>query len=419
MRILYDITKPCIEELRGGFRMAGMSRVARAWAQGVTGMEEALLVSALPRSLSRRVIGRTCLAIGPVPDDRWAAGCDTVLDPVMSGLLARSGVDRGICSRACGYISHHLTSKITLSARSRVLDGCRPEADRWIYHMPLPDPLPEILPDGCVPVANIYDVIPWIFRDTYSDAVRRAFTGIVESFKRHRGHIIVNSLDTRHSLVSQFDVDPARVHVVPLGCADRIIAEGELPELPSRIAGLPYMLYVASSGQRRKNIPTVIKAFYRFAEGRSDGPQLVIVGGGTEVHQGLADSLASGGNAGVHCLGYMDEPHLESLYSHARLGLYLSLYEGFGLPILEYMVRGVPVICGNETSLPEVAGDAAMLVDSTGTDSIATAMTELWVDRERRRALAAAGIVRAREHSWEKSVLRLKACYGEILAAES
>lgn len=418
MRIVYDITKPCIEELRGGFRMAGMGRVARAWARGVSRMDGGLLMSALPESMTGRVVERVCMSDAPLSRDRWKAASDTLLNSVMDKLLSRSGKDRSLYSRGCGSASHHLTARLAARARVEVLKKCPPTTGAWIYHMPLPDPLPPKLPPGCIAVGNVYDVIPWIFRDSYTARNRQNFTNLLESFKRLRAHVIVNSIDTRHSLVSQFDMDPARIHVVPLGCDERITRVREHPEPEPFLEGHPYMLYVASSGQRRKNIPTVIRAFSRFAEGRNDAPQLVIAGGGTQLHQPLADSLQVGGGAKVHCLGYVDERRLEALYAHARLGLYLSLYEGFGLPILEYMIREVPVISGNETSLPEVAGEAALLVDSTDIGAIATVMSELWVDRERRQALAAVGLARAREHSWEQSFMRLKSCYHSILTSE-
>jgi glycosyltransferase involved in cell wall biosynthesis len=408
MRIVYDITNPCIDELRGGFRMGGIGRVARAWARGVHEMDGGFLMSTLPESLMRRAAAKACLSERPIADGSWAAAPNSIL-------LSHSGLNRGLVSRGCGYSSHHLLRLFGKLKLSEVLAKSSPTDKPWIYHNPFPMVLPGKIPKGCVPVINIYDIVVWIFRDTYSKKHRTLFDQAVCSLKRHNGHAIVNSINTRHSLVSYFDLDPSHIHVIPLGC-DISTKELDNKDFPDNENARPYMLYVASSDQRRKNIPTVIKAFQKFTQANGGAADIVIAGSGTEAHQALADRLLSGLDAKARCLGYVDEPSLEKHYRGAGLGLYLSLYEGFGLPILEYMSRNVPVICGNETSLPEVAGDAAVTVDSTDSSAIARAMEELWFDKSRLNHLATVGRRRAEDYSWDNSVRKLHSCYEAILA---
>ena len=112
--------------------------------------------------------------------------------------------------------------------------------------------------------------------------------------------------------------------------------------------------------------------------------------------------------------GFVEDDHLPDLYRGALLFVYPSLYEGFGLPVLEAMACGTPVITSNRTSLPEVAGDAALLIDPTRPESLATAMTSIMHDGELRQSLRAKGLTRARAFTWDAVAEQTVAIYRAV-----
>jgi len=116
----------------------------------------------------------------------------------------------------------------------------------------------------------------------------------------------------------------------------------------------------------------------------------------------------------VRFLGYVPREDLAALYGVARLCAYPSLYEGFGLPVAEAMACGCPVVTSNVSSLPEVAGDAAVLVDPRSVDEIAAGIAALWTDETRRRDLSAKGRVRATCFTWERTARATAAVYDAV-----
>jgi glycosyltransferase involved in cell wall biosynthesis len=114
--------------------------------------------------------------------------------------------------------------------------------------------------------------------------------------------------------------------------------------------------------------------------------------------------------------GHVDEDDLLALYQSADVFAYPSLYEGFGLPLLEAMACGVPVVCSNRASLPEVAGDAALLVDPTDEPAIAAALVRALHDDDLRREMVAKGLRRAREFTWDRAARNLLSVYREVAA---
>ena len=118
----------------------------------------------------------------------------------------------------------------------------------------------------------------------------------------------------------------------------------------------------------------------------------------------------------VRFLGFVSDDTLAALYRLAAVFVFPSLYEGFGLPPLEAMASGAPVITSNVSSLPEVVGDAALLIDPYDPEAIADAMARVLSDETLRAQLRARGLLRARHFSWERSIGRVRDIYGEVLA---
>ena len=164
--------------------------------------------------------------------------------------------------------------------------------------------------------------------------------------------------------------------------------------------------------QRRKNIARLVKAFERLP------PSWRLALAGAPDGYGAAEELRaveqSPRRAAIDVLGYVPNHALERLYQRASIFAFPSLDEGFGIPVLEAMAHGVPTLTSSRSSLPEVAGDAALLVDPLDTEAIAVALERLAEDTALRADLTSRGLERARAFSWESAVDRTWTIYQEL-----
>ena len=176
--------------------------------------------------------------------------------------------------------------------------------------------------------------------------------------------------------------------------------------------------------QPRKNFDGLIKAFGRLLNSGSDQPrypdvQLVIAGGKGWMYEDLAAQVERSGLADrVHFAGFVADEDLPALYSLADVFAFPSWYEGFGLPALEAMACGTPVVSADNSSLPEVVGEAGLMVDAGDTDGLAVALSNLLSNVDLRAGLAAAGPVQARQFTWEASARRLLEVYESMRVRE-
>lgn len=180
----------------------------------------------------------------------------------------------------------------------------------------------------------------------------------------------------------------------------------------------PFLLYVGSL-EPKKGISSLLRAFRRLLELAPELPHLlVLAGGGGGQAFDLEQALTEAGPARerVQVLGHVPEAHLDALYAQADAFLYLSRYEGFGLPPLEAMAAGVPTLVSDRSSLPEVVGDGALVVDPARPRAIARTLLELLRDPARQAELIRLGKQRAREFTWQDATRRLVEVYR--LAAE-
>jgi alpha-1,3-rhamnosyl/mannosyltransferase len=205
---------------------------------------------------------------------------------------------------------------------------------------------------------------------------------------------------TRAELVARFPAAASRAIVTPLAADAAFAAAAPDPAVAAR-HGLDrrYVLSTATL-EPRKNLSRLIEAFAALDPALRERFELVLVGGRGWRTEAL-DATLTRHAALVRTLGFVDDADLPALYAGADLVAYPSLEEGFGLPVLEAMAAGAPVLTSDRSSLPEVGGDAAFYVDPTSVDRIRAGLATLLADPERRAALAAAGRVRAREFSWE------------------
>jgi glycosyltransferase involved in cell wall biosynthesis len=268
-------------------------------------------------------------------------------------------------------------------------------------------------------VVTIHDVIPlalpWAFSLRHRCVLATAFARI----RKQAEVVIVPSIAAAEDVVHYLRVERQRIVVIPMGCEPRFRPDEEPAwaaavrrryDLPER-----YVLFVGTL-EPRKNVNTLLQAFAQMvAEAPREELTLVIAGGNgwgggdyraTARALGLADC--------VRFTGFVDDEHLPDLYRGALMFVYPSLYEGFGLPVLEAMACGTPVITSNRTSLPEVAGDAALLVDPTQPKALAAAMSALTNDAELRQSLRRKGLIRARGFTWEAVARQTLALYRAV-----
>lgn len=251
-------------------------------------------------------------------------------------------------------------------------------------------------------VAFVHDLVAF---DRSAEAPRGAYLEYVTLplAVRRAAAFACNSEATLDQLVARYPSVHDRSVVTPLGVDGTFAAQAaDRPDVVTRL-GLPER-YVLSVGTRepRKNLVRAIDAFRSLPEAVRAGRRLVVVG-----HRGWQDgaidrALAEAGDL-VHLAGFVDDVDLPAVYAAADAFVYASFHEGFGLPVLEAMAVGTPVVTSNVSSLPEVAGDAAVTVDPLSVDAIRDGLAGILVDTQRAEELAARGLRRAAEYRWERT----------------
>lgn len=238
---------------------------------------------------------------------------------------------------------------------------------------------------------------------------------------RVASHIIAISHATRAALVSHYGIAPHKITVIHHGVAPSfhpITDTATLTAVRARYGmGGPYLLYVGTI-QPRKNLVRLIDAFAQAIQhgAMDEGVSLVIAGKRGWLTQAIERRAAEQGIAQrVHLTGYVDDADLPALLSGALAFVFPSLYEGFGMPVLEAMACGTPVLTSTTSSLPEVAGDAALLVPPHDTAALAEALAQLVSDAALRDSLRERGTEWAKQFTWKRCAEQTRAVVlGEI-----
>ena len=267
-------------------------------------------------------------------------------------------------------------------------------------------------------VTTIHDAIPYVYPQTSTRLDWLIYHRWLPLAVRRADAVITDSEQSRKDIMAHLPVAPHHVVTVPLA-ADRRFRPMDLAEVEPVLGeyGLqrPYILYVGAL-ESRKNLPRLLEAYALL---RAGSPQwrLVIVGARKWKFSPIFDAVQRLGlEAHVDFTGYVADEHLPALYSGADLFVFPSLYEGFGLPVLEAMACGAPVVTSNTSSLPEVAGDAALLVDPSDVDQIADAMRLVLTQPALAAALRVRGLARAARFTWERTARETIAVYERVVA---
>jgi glycosyltransferase involved in cell wall biosynthesis len=253
-------------------------------------------------------------------------------------------------------------------------------------------------------VVTVHDLIYARFPEAHAGIRDKGMRVLVPGAARRSDRVIADSQSTREDLVELLGLARDRIDVVPLGLG-AVRREQPLPERDVRThleLGERDVVLSLSAKRPHKNLLALIGALAQIAPERR--PVLVIPGYVTAHESELRARAAALGIAGdVRFPAWLSNAELEGLWSIARAFVFPSLYEGFGLPVLEAMARGVPVACSNASSLPEVAGEAALLFDPHDQAAIASAISRLLSDETLRARLQARGTARARQFTWERT----------------
>ncbi|MCL4509198.1 MAG: glycosyltransferase family 4 protein [Chloroflexi bacterium] len=259
-------------------------------------------------------------------------------------------------------------------------------------------------------VASVHDLTVLRYPETMTLAGRVYWGPLLRHAARVARPVLVPTQSTRQDLLELTTADPAHIVITPYA-ADERFALPPSPELIQHLRdrwSLPGRFALAvGTLEPRKNLPRLFEAL-AFLQQRGVTVPLIVVGrpGWGNVIPGAVSKLP------IQFTGHVTDEELVAFYHLASLFVYPSLYEGFGFPILEAFWAGCPVITSCESSLPEVAGDAAVLISPHDTAALASAIDELWQDRVSARRLAAAGQERVRQFSWETCARLTVAAYG-------
>ena len=235
---------------------------------------------------------------------------------------------------------------------------------------------------------------------------------VPDSVKRAH-HIVADSRATARDLSELYAVPPQKITVIHSGVQPRFFADGKPAESP---INQPFILTVGTM-QKRKNHITLVRAFAKLlGMGLAPAPVLAIAGGKGWLYEDvLAEIKKLGIEDHVKFLGFVNDADLPALYRAARVFAFPSIYEGFGLPVLEAMAAGTPVVSSNASSLPEVVGDCGLMVNPLDVDGLAAALRTAWSDEAYRADVIPRAISRAKIFTWQKAAAQLMDVYERTL----
>ena len=268
----------------------------------------------------------------------------------------------------------------------------------------VPDPRPAPVSKNCQKIITFHDLSFEDFKFSFNFKTR-LWHKILRPKKEamEANTIVAVSEFTKGQLIEEYNIDKRKIKVIHEAAASHL-KPLNLPksfEIIRRKYGLPASYFLClSTLEPRKNTAGIIEAYLEWQKDTQVDVGLVIAG---KKYPGIFSETRLKKHPNIHMTGFIDEEDKALLYQHALAFLYPSFYEGFGLPILEAMQCGTPVITSNATAMPEVAGGAALLVNPNKPRELKEAMHEIYRDQKLRTELAEKGMKRAEEFSWKKA----------------
>jgi glycosyltransferase involved in cell wall biosynthesis len=271
-------------------------------------------------------------------------------------------------------------------------------------------------------ILTVHDLAFHFFPNAAMPSLHHYLNIVVPRSVGRADHIIADSHNTAHDLEEVWHVSPAKISVVQGGVDHDHFRPITDPQILANVrqrygtGDTPFILAI-SRIEPRKNFARLIDAFHR-ARQEANLPHRLVIGGrkGWLYDEIFAKVTELGLEDVVHFCGFVDEADLPALYSAADFVAYPSLYEGFGLPIIEALACGTPLLTGDNSCLPEAAGPGAIYVNALDVESIAQGIVQLATDDALRARLATDGRAHAAQFTWERSADQLLEAYGKTLA---
>ena len=318
----------------------------------------------------------------------------------------------GMAWREAWWSAGSPAARLAWEQTGLVLQARRDRLD--LFHGPV-----NVVPEGMLgaAVVTIHD-LAFLTLGGHAPGRRVAyFRATVGRSARRARLILTPSQVTAADVAARFGVDPARIRVTPLGVRGglRPLASGERDAFRARQGWSGPVLLYAGNLEPRKNLPALVRAFDRIAG--ETGATLVLGGAEGWMPQELRDALAAMRHReAVRLPGFLPEADLGRWLGAADLFVFPSRYEGFGLPPLEAMACGTPVVASTAGALPETLGDAALLVASDDVAALAAAIGRVLGDGALAAELRARGLARAARYTWAETARLTRAAYLEALA---
>ncbi|MFQ6102380.1 MAG: glycosyltransferase family 4 protein [Anaerolineae bacterium] len=376
---------------------------------------------------------------------RQRAGIGRYTRELIAALLALESVHQYVIFAATGGLDTRSwkleAERLQVSSSQQPAASSRfctiPLTDDWLarlwHRLRLPIPVETITgpldvfysPDFVLPptrratrtLLTVHDLSFLHYTDHFVPKLVRYLSQVVPRSIACADLVLADSEATRTDLINHLGTSPEKVEVLYSGVGPHFCPQsepGEVKRVRTRydLDERPYILSVGTV-QPRKNYVCLIRAFNQLTNQPPNQPsiQLLIAGGLGWLYQDILAEAEKYPDR-VRVLGFVDEADLPALYRHAALFAFPSLYEGFGLPVLEAMACGAPVVCSNASSLPEVADDAALLVDPLDTDGLAEAMARVLGDADLRQEMIARGLAQAARFTWEQAARQLLTALG-------
>ena len=271
-------------------------------------------------------------------------------------------------------------------------------------------------------VVTIHDIIHLLYPQFLPNRAALFYARfMIRRALKRADRIVTVSYNTRRDLVDYFDVSAARIEVIYNGVSSRFRPD-VAPEEKSRVAGRlgipsPYLLFLGGE-KPHKNVQNVVRAFAKARHERSL-PHCLVLAGPLPSNPARLEALISALDLSgvIRRPGVVEEEDLPALYAGAEAFLYPTLYEGFGLPVIEAMACGTPVLTSSTSALQEIAGGYACLVDPMDVDAIASGIARLATDEKARAEYAELGKKRALDFSWDRAARRTLEAYAAALGA--
>lgn len=273
--------------------------------------------------------------------------------------------------------------------------------------------IPELAPGPTA--VTVHDLSFLRHPDRLSTRRRQYLKWVVGRSARRAGHVIAVSRSTRDDLIELAGVPEEKISVIPLGVDPSFQPAASNPDESVPLDRRPYILHVGTL-EPRKNVDVLVRAFARLREATHLPHALALVGARGWSYEPIFQLVNSLGlEDHVRFVDYVDSADLPRWYTDADLFAFPSVYEGFGLPVLEAMACGLPVVTSDSSSLRELAADAALLVEPGSPEALEDAMRRILEDRSLRDRLRAKGLERAAHFSWEVTARETARVYEAVI----